>query len=233
VEDLIVRRNMYQILGVLFEGVPGQQLVAALRTEPILAELGRLVADEPARRGVLERLRTLPLSALTDEVAVDYTMLFSAPGPTQVPPYESVYRDKLEVETLPQPEIDYAGGVRTFEGLYWGDSTVAVAGEYGAEGFDVGGQIPDSLALELAFMAHLCEQELSFREAGNVEAAEAYAFRRSRFLSEHLMQWVPTFVGWVAEKRPGGFYALAAQLTLRYLEAEREAIDDVRANRVR
>jgi TorA maturation chaperone TorD len=219
-DELVLRQQMYGFLWALFAGVPDRSLVDALKDERMQAELARLLAEVPGADRALDRLRICSADELAEDLAVEYTMLFSAPGAAHVPPNESVYRDNLVVETPPQPEINYAGSRRVFAGLYWGDSTVAVAGEYDTEGYEVAGEIPDSLGLELGFMAHLCGRERFFRETGNGLAAEACAYRQAKFLREHLMEWVPTFANRVREKRPSGFYALAALLVLRYLESE-------------
>jgi TorA maturation chaperone TorD len=218
--ELLARQGMYNLLATLFQGAPEPETATLLQSEPVLAVLEHLSDGEPGSEQILRQLRTSPAEELAERLAIDYTMLFSAPGANLVPPYESVYRDKLKIEIPPQPEIDYAGGVRTFEGLYWGDSTVAVAGAYATEGFTPGDEIPDSLSLELAFMAHLCGRQLAFAEAGNAAAADACAYREAKFLNEHLLQWVPTFTERVRQSRPESFYALAALLVLRFLEAE-------------
>jgi putative dimethyl sulfoxide reductase chaperone len=221
-DEVRAHLGIYNLLAALFQGAPDETAVALLQTEPVLAALEGLFADDAASQPVLRQLRTAEASQLAERLTVDYTMLFCAPGATQVPPHESVFRDKLEISIPPQPDIDYVGDVRTFEGLYWGDSTVAVAHEYQTEGFDPGDAIPDSLSLELAFMAHLCERELAYAEAGNVAAADARAYRQNKFLKEHLLQWAPTFTEKVRKARPGSFYAMAALLMLRFLEAEAE-----------
>lgn len=219
-DDLMARAAIYDLLATLFYAVPDRQLVDALRSEPLQAELSRLLADEPEAAGVGARLRGTEPEQIHEGLAVEYTMLFSAPGASQVVPCESVYCDKLVVDFPPQPEINYPGSRRVFDGLYWGDSAVAVAAEYFAEGFEAGDAMPDSLALELGFMAHLCRREWDFRVEGNVSAADAYAYRQQKFVTEHLNRWVPTFVAKLKAVMPGGFYTACAGLTAAFLGTE-------------
>ena len=63
----------------------------------------------------------------------------------------------------------------------------------------------DHLANELAFVAYLL--------------AKGHGGEASRFIDEHLMQWLPRFAGRVTERASTRFYAALAGLTLQVVES--------------
>lgn len=118
----------------------------------------------------------------------EYTRLFVGPGPSQSPPYESVYRDGERDADL---------------GPVYGPSTQAVArwySEYGLQPAASESAPPDHLATELEFAAYLREHE-------GAETLE-------QFLTEHPRNWIESFARRVRDADPKPFYRTLLNVTV-------------------
>lgn len=125
-----------------------------------------------------------------EDLEVEYARLFVGPGRPVAHPYESVYR----------------------EGKTMGDCTLAVRQSYAAEGLaPEGHSLPDHVALELEFMAHLARREAEAWERDEEEEALACLRQQEAFLGEHLGRWLPRFCRRVLAGEAHPFYARLAQ----------------------
>jgi Pyruvate/2-oxoacid:ferredoxin oxidoreductase delta subunit len=89
-----------------------------------------------------------------------------------------------------------------------GEPALQVRRFMAAEGMAPAGRTPpDHVSIELAFMAYLTSREASSWEADNGERAIYYLGREERFLSEHLMRWLPQFCHRLLAGRPVAHYA--------------------------
>jgi TorA maturation chaperone TorD/formate hydrogenlyase subunit 6/NADH:ubiquinone oxidoreductase subunit I len=126
----------------------------------------------------------------------EYARLFVGPGRPVAHPYESVYR----------------------EGWVMGDCTLAVRQSYAVEGLaPEGHSLPDHVALELEFMAHLGRREAEAREQGDEEEALICLRQQEAFLGEHLGRWLPRFCQQVLAGEAHPFYASLAQRTWEHV----------------
>jgi len=77
----------------------------------------------------------------------------------------------------------------------------------------------DHLAMELAFMAHLCGRTA---DAASDPAGEALSglSRQRDFLETHLLSWVPAMAEKLKAARPAGFYASASEFLCRFLDVD-------------
>jgi TorA maturation chaperone TorD/formate hydrogenlyase subunit 6/NADH:ubiquinone oxidoreductase subunit I len=126
----------------------------------------------------------------------EYARLFMGPGRPVAHPYESVYR----------------------EGRVMGDCALAVRQSYAVEGLaPEGHSLPDHVAIELEFMAHLARREAEARERGDEEEVQACLRRQEAFLSEHLGRWLPRFCQRVLANEAHPFYASLAQRTWEHV----------------
>jgi ferredoxin len=99
-----------------------------------------------------------------------------------------------------------------------GDCTLAVRQSYAAEGLaPEGHSLPDHVAVELEFMAHLARREAEARERGDEEGALACLRQQEAFLGEHLGRWLPRFCQRVLAGEAHPFYADLAQRTWQYV----------------
>jgi TorA maturation chaperone TorD len=163
---------------------------------------------------VLRRLPTGP-EALNAEYEQSFGLLVSSSHP----PYE----------------MEYVAGKLVFQR---GQLLADVSGFYRAFGWrraERPRERPDHLALELEFMAVLCEQQARARLVCREALAERDVARQRvaaeqavvcwqaqrRFLQAHLAWWVPAFGRLLAAHRPRGFYAAAARFVRALLPLER------------
>jgi TorA maturation chaperone TorD/Pyruvate/2-oxoacid:ferredoxin oxidoreductase delta subunit len=121
----------------------------------------------------------------------EFTRLFLGPGRPVANPYESVYRED-----------------RTM-----GDTTLDVYRRLVAEKLAPNGRtLPDHIAIELAFMAHLAAREA---QAWTHDAGEAWGYvaQQESFLLDHLLAWLPQFCHRILAGRPHEHYAQLADRT--------------------
>lgn len=133
-----------------------------------------------------------------------YQRLFLGPARPRVDAYESCYRDT--------------------ERRLAGPWAAQVAALYAEEGLAVDGLLPDHIAAELAFMAHLTAQEEAAISAGDEEKAQRYRETQIAFLRHHLLVWAPTFCQRLAQEADHPFYAAAAHWLAAWLEEEAERL---------
>lgn len=141
----------------------------------------------------------------------EYHRLFVGPYKLPAPPYASVY---LESE----PTI-------------MGTSTLEVLRMYEEAGFLLSPSfkdLPDHVAVELEFMALLCEEERrAWRRGGLCEAAKLISLEES-FLRGHLVRWIPNFTSKILASTEFLFYWALASLVKDYVLLD---LDCVRALR--
>ena len=131
----------------------------------------------------------------------EFMNLFKVPGPQYVTPYESVFRDTRDV----------AG--RKVKGLLMGPSAVAVRKWYRLAALDISPDykdLPDHIAIEFGYLAHLCSKERAFAEAGNsAKLLRARQMQRD-FLAAHVVSWIHHLESRIHENtRHAYFMALA------------------------
>jgi TorA maturation chaperone TorD len=151
-------------------------------------------------------------SALTD-LAVDYARTFLGAGLVGgdgAYPYESVYTnaDRLVMQ----------------------DARDEVLKLYREEGLDRAREFnepEDHLALELEFMAYLCQRSAAALKAGDNGGALGYLQKQHEFLAKHLLAWVPAFSQDVQRLAREEFYRAVAKITVGYLNMERELIGEL------
>lgn len=163
--------------------------------DELLAGYRRLEAD--LRRSAPDRLIAL---------AVDYARAFLGAGISSgvvAFPYESVY-------TSPGR-------------LIMQEARDQVLAAYRAKGFSVSegfDEPEDHLALELEFMAFLCEDIQQALKKGNHAAVQACLKDQQSFLSLHLLNWVPAFAADIAKCAGTEFYRAVAMITQGFLRLD-------------
>lgn len=129
-----------------------------------------------------------------------YQRLFIGPARPRVDPYESCYRD---------PRRRVAGP--------W---AARVAAWYAREGLTCDGRLPDHIAAELAFMAHLAAREADAWVRKDEGAAQQYREQQVAFLQAHLLAWAPAFCQRLQDHANHPFYRALARLLSTWLELE-------------
>jgi putative dimethyl sulfoxide reductase chaperone len=152
----------------------------------------------------------IPVSrcALTvEELARDYASLFLGVGPKTVSPCESVYRSRSE--------------------LLFQDSYFEAQQAYRSIGMakkDDYSEPEDHIAVELSFMARLCEVAQESLEKDRPKTLP-YVEMQREFLEEHLIQWISPFAQAIIAAAGSGFYRGIAQLLRGYVRMDRQLIE--------
>jgi TorA maturation chaperone TorD len=108
-----------------------------------------------------------------------------------------------------------------------GDSTLDIQNRYREAGLGTAGNFkdaPDHIAAELEFMYYLIFKEIEFFSNSDLEAAVGFIRKQNSFLEDHLMAWVPEFVGNVIANAANPFYPNLANATRAFLKANYQAV---------
>ncbi len=206
------RGSMYEFLSYLFARNPDVDFMTYLRSDELVAKLeafDELLGQENDAAEVRSSIRKLisahlslrePASDGDTRLQEEYARLFRGikKGYGPPPPYESVYRSDIVMS----------------------EATSDVLTRYREEGLEVrGGEPPDYIAFELAFMSHLRKMEDEACRKGDAKSADRLASSADGFLSDHILGWVPQFCNEVLDYG-SAFYGAVAGLTKNWLEFE-------------
>jgi len=158
-------------------------------------------------RDLLERLRGLA-GVRPASVEEQYVYVFIA-NPDYAPclPYESAYVDSAAAP---------------------GWTAVEVERKYAAAGLSLAPslhEVPDHAAVELEFMAFLCDQESSAWKAQRLKEGIKALKQQATFLEQHLGRWFPAFARRVAAKDNGEIYAPLARTAEAFISHDRGLVE--------
>jgi len=156
-----------------------------------------------------------PVGLSLSELEREFMDLFVVPNPRYVAPYESVYRDRWLLEPASGTEPGKGPAPLVMERLLMGESTMAVRQAYLQAGVLPEEDLPDHIANELRFMAHLWA-----REAEADGEAAGLADLRQRFREEHLLKWIGQLREKVAERERLGYYRVALEVAEAVLQGD-------------
>ncbi|MBI4115630.1 MAG: molecular chaperone TorD family protein [Candidatus Omnitrophica bacterium] len=151
------------------------------------------------------------LADKVEEIVVEYTSLFVAPGEYSIPPYESFYCDALTIDasTADSPYFQPLCMPTGMKGFIYGSSARAVGKIYQEGGFELDPNfhdLPDHIACELEFVGRLYEK-------GKREAAR-------NFLKNHLGRWAFNFLNNLEKQDRSVFYQRVAKSLGNFLKFE-------------
>lgn len=198
-ETLIAQHLAYTFLGKAFYEPPTLDLIQAIVADNLFADWPFVSVNAEENAG-LDQLRQFSEqwdSTQLEGLRHDHARLFVGPNRLLAPPWESVYRSS--------------------EHLLFERQTFEVRQQYQRYGMETrqsNVEPDDHIGLELRFIAHLNALALFAMDKGDtnltVEAVEA----TGRFLTDHLLQWSPEFLGLVIKSANTVYYRAVAQLTL-------------------
>ncbi len=150
------------------------------------------------------------LDEIKEELNVDFARIFLGPGPSPAFPYESVYRSRSGL--LMQGPFD------------------EVRDSYRMAGINKNPELKepeDHIAVELAFMAQLCNQsEMAVKNHEGKEALIQFEHQKE-FLQNHLLSWAPSFCADIRRTAQTEFYQSLAVLLEAWILSEKEEIDNL------
>jgi DMSO reductase family type II enzyme chaperone len=86
------------------------------------------------------------------------------------------------------------------------------------------GELPDHVACELEFLAHLCAEEGRAWRSRRADRAALLLDRERRFLDRHLLRWFPSLARRVAASAEGSFYVEVVEAAHAFLVHDRDLI---------
>jgi len=195
------RQQIYGFLARAFE-YPDDDFLADITTpayvENLVASLRLLADNDETNEGATLWLQfaesagapagRFGLSPLRE----DYTRMIYDSNLPCIPPYESVFHNERQV---------------------MGKQAGAVTDFYHQAGLGVTGhEMPDHIALECEFVAHLAGKEAEARENGQLDGAAQIWETEQRFLTAHLLTWGGKFCADLHALARADFYRAVARL---------------------
>jgi anaerobic sulfite reductase subunit A len=160
--------------------------------------------------GFASSLKGADLEKVRLDLAVEYARLFLGVGDKPVHPSESYYLTGRQL-IMQQPR----------------DEMLNLYSTMGVERADEFREPEDHIALELQFMAHLCDKTKTALRDGNFTDAKKYLDVQRIFLDEHLSKWVPKLTADILKSTNNEFYRAVAKITKAYVEADKELVTDL------
>jgi len=218
----LARANIYNLLASAYAEPPSARLIRAVADGTLLRAFRDVGLDHVAaqlERHILGRSDV----DLMEEMKVEYTRLFVAPGPSYVAPYQSMYCVELDNgSTSTQND-----GKTLDKRQLWGNCAVAAQRMYSEAGLAVSGEqrdAPDHIGLELQFMHHLCSREAEALNAGRIPNAEESVRLQAAFLETQLLPWAEKFCQAVGNEARHPFYKGIASLTNAFVLSDAEEL---------
>ncbi|MBP2635401.1 MAG: cytoplasmic chaperone TorD [Firmicutes bacterium] len=208
------RERLYRFLGRLYEVEVDKNLLEQITAMIFPVECGEEVLNQGYL--LLKNYIMLPLNDPVNDLAVDFARIFLGAGivgDEVAYPYESVYTSPKRL--IMQDSRDQVLAVYRNKGL---NKT---------EGLDIP---EDHIALELEFMAHLCQETQQAVAAQDWKAVSACLKGQLEFLTAHLLNWVPAFCTDIEKYAETEFYQAVAKITNGYLHLELDILEDMIAD---
>lgn len=211
------RRDLYRFLSAAFLAQPGPDFLAHLREESFQAALAEWFTPSVVQdfRRVIEAMNAEDFSK---SARLEFTNLFLVPGGQHIAPYESVFRDRREIEG------------REVSGLLMGQSALDVQQWYRLAALEISGdfkELPDHIGLEFHYLAYLCEKETEFGDAGNAAKQTRAREMQRDFLKAHVLSWLGDLAGKIRAKAALPLYPAIASLAVEFCQADFATLEAV------
>jgi TorA maturation chaperone TorD len=149
-----------------------------------------------------------------DAIQVEFSRLFSVPGPDAIAVHQSTYTDVLRIKPAEAGTLVcgalFAGG--EYPGYLGGPSCQEARRCYAASGFEPPAQeMPDHIAVQLDFLAYLFLAEAQAIAEQRWHDASAWRDRREQFRAQFLGRWLDSFAREVAANLLSEFYRRVGQ----------------------
>jgi anaerobic sulfite reductase subunit A len=219
---LAVNRNrcgVYTFLAKMYEREVTTELLRELSSSssPLIQigdlgelEKGKLKEGFQTLRGYLQGLAGRNLEEVRLELAAEYADLFLGIAGKPPHPSESVYssNDHLVMGKARDEVLDFYR-------------------KAGLEKVKEFTEPEDHIAIELNFMALLCQRTVDVLEGNDKKKANEYLRIQKDFVEKHLAQWVPQLAKDVLEQAEVDFYKGVAMITDGFIEMEKRTIDEL------
>ena len=211
------RRDLYRFLSAAFLAAPSPELLAHFHDESFRAALAEWFS--PAVVENFQRVaEAMDAVEFSNSARLEFTNLFLVPGGQHIAPYESVFRDRREVEG------------REISGLLMGQSAVDVQQWYRLAALEISAdfkELPDHIGLEFHYLAYLCDREQAFGDAGD-SAKQTRAREMQRdFLKAHVLSWLGALAEKIRALATLPLYPAIASLAVEFCQNDLAALESV------
>jgi TorA maturation chaperone TorD len=213
------RGAIYVFLATIYAKELAKPFLLDLATKK---EFFQRLAEDPETKGTemaegfksianfASNIRKEDLDRLQLELAAEYAGLFLGVWQTPPHPSESAYMSTDHL-IMQKPRDD-------------------VMMLYRAMGFEKVKEFTepeDHIALELQFMANLCEKATAAMKNQNQADARKYLETQRDFLNQHLVKWVPRLVADILKGGRREFYKAVAKVTKGFIEMDKEMVQEL------
>ncbi len=199
------RSNVYGLLATVFGHEVNSELLQQIKDPQFMGVLSNMGLE--LESDFFEK----PEAELLEDLAVEYAWLFLGPG-KHISPHESIHHQRSDGDW----------------GQMWGKSTVEVKNFIESAGLDYKEAytgLPDHISVELGFMQQVTLREEQALSEDDQEGALYCLKMEKKFIEEHLIRWVPAFCEKIISRAELPFYREMAALTRKFIEFEKEKID--------
>jgi TorA maturation chaperone TorD len=203
-EGARIRSNIYGFLSSMFREEITAERLRQIKT-PVIKEV---LSEMGLRYDILSRKDQ---DQLIEDLAVEYARLFLGPD-KHISPHESVHHQRDDGDW----------------GTHWGASTVDVKKFIETAGLEYKQEytgMPDHISAELDFMKEAAEREAQALEENDWEGALYCQKMEKKFISDHLIKWIPAFCDKIISQAEISFYGDLADVTKDFITLESEEID--------
>ena len=201
-ETLLGESLLFGLIGRALYNQPDKDWLNSLIAEDVFAEVPFGTEQPDTKRGqeIMQNWaqKNREFSDVEfKELKADYTRLFVGVGKVLAPPWESVYfsEDRMIFQK------------QTLEVRDW-------YRRFGLELENLHKEPDDHIGLEMSFIAYMAELGIKILEEQDEEKYQLLNDAKRQFLSEHLLQWGPTWCALVKENAKTDFYRGLSYLTM-------------------
>lgn len=198
-----VRQAVYGLLARAFSAPPTEADLSRLADADWQQVLTALTPDS-APDSLRQWADAAPPNAAEQAAArQEFHQLFMVPGRHYLAPYESVFRGTREVEGQPVP------------GLLCGPPAMEVRQWYRLAALEIApdhADLPDHIAVELAYLAHLCGKEAEFASQARAPQLDRAREMQRDFLAGHLIVWAGLLAAKLRQRSVHPYFRALADL---------------------
>jgi TorA maturation chaperone TorD len=214
----MARSHIYGLLGGLLSRQPDAQTLDEILNAQAVENLVNLFEDPAIGRHFRRLAEQYVAGELTPgRIAQDYESLMRVPGPAYTHPFESFHCSRIgSKEVLNQGRL---GGRPALEAERYYRSE-GVLPDYDTVDF------ADHIAVELTFMARLCERQAAALAGGDMQTASRLEDKQNRFGSDHLFRWADDFCAALKSGAQTPFFNGLAQMLHAFINLEKGIVPE-------
>ena len=204
------KSGVYFLFSRLFREAPDSLVLHKIVEKKLLTFSHYFFEEhEQLTEGILEEI---DWKTKVENIAVEYTALFVAPGDHAICPYGSFYCDSIVIDTSTADSCYFPSeSIRDWgiKGLIAGPSSNVVKRAYFEQGYriDIGGyRLPDHIACELEFVGRMYQE-------GKIDVVQA-------FLRNFFAPWIFLFLDKVKQQNYSDFYQKVAFSLEKFMQEE-------------